>query len=448
MQRSADDGTPAATPRVVVLGSNASMKMGGEAAFPYFYFRLLRERGVETWLVTHARVREELRTLIPGEFDRVAFVEESRVDLILFRLGGLLPAKLSEQTIGVVRHLLTQRRMREAVRRVIREKEIDLLHEVTPISPKAPSLMYGLGVPVVGGPLCGGMDYPPAFRHREGMASRLVQRLGRMVSHLVNAIAPGRIRADSLVVAHPQTREALPIGVRGVIYDGISDSGVDMSIWGARGRVDRPSDGGGTRFAYLGRLVDWKGVDLLLDAFQRVAGRDGSATLQILGDGPTRAALESQADRLGIRDRVEFIGWVSAREGADRLEKVDVFVLPSLRECGGAVLLEAMALGLPCVATRWGGPGHFVTDETGIRVDPASPEGFVAGLADAMLRLAGSSELRRSMGQAGRRRVAESVYNWDRKIDRFLEIYAETIDRHASKSRRPGVAETPAGSGR
>jgi glycosyltransferase involved in cell wall biosynthesis len=292
------------------------------------------------------------------------------------------------------------------------------------------------------------MEYPPAFRDREGAASRLVERFGRAVSHVVNRIAPGRLRADSLIVAHSQTRAALPIGVRGVIYDGISDSGVDMSIWGARGRVDRPSDGGVTRFAYLGRLVDWKGVDLLLEAFRRVADRDGSATLQILGDGPARPALEAQADRLGLRGRVEFVGWVSAREGADRLEKVDVFVLPSLRECGGGVLLEAMALGLPCVATRWGGPGHFVTDETGIRVEPGSPEGFVAGLADAMLRLAESPELRRSMGQAGRRRVAESVYNWDRKVDRVVEIYRETIERHASKALRPEAVATSAGPGR
>ena len=346
-------------PRVLLVGENASMRMGGEASFPYFYFRLLRERGAEVWMVTHARVRDELRGLFPEDFERISFVEESRVDVLLWKFGKLIPRKISEQTIGVLRHLLMQRLTRKVVRRVIADRGIEVLHEVTPISPKSPSLMYGLDVPVVSGPLCGGMDYPPAFQYRQGAVSRLVEKFGRAVSHAVNRLAPGRLRADSLIVAHPQTREALPKGVRGVIYDGISDSGVDMSIWGVRRKRPRIPGDESIRFAYMGRLVDWKGVDLLLDAFRLVADRSGSARLEILGDGPDRPSLEAQAGRLGIRDRIEFVGWVSAAEGASRLESADVFILPSLRECGGAVLLEAMALGLPCIATRWGGPGSF-----------------------------------------------------------------------------------------
>jgi glycosyltransferase involved in cell wall biosynthesis len=423
---------PAGLPRVLLIGDNASLKMGGEASFPYFYFRLLRERAADVWLITHARVRDELLEIFPADLDRIRFVEETRLNVLLWKLGNLLPRKISEQTIGVLRHLLTQRQTRKLAKLVIREQAIEIVHEVTPISPKSPSLLYGLGVPVVAGPLCGGMDYPPAFQHRQGTVARLVEKFGRMTSHLVNRLAPGRLLTDSLIVAHSQTLEALPQGVRGVIYEGISDSGVDMSIWGDRGEgPGRPEDGT-TRFAYLGRLVDWKGVDLLLDAFGLVADRTETARLEILGDGPDRLALEAQADRLGIRDRVDFVGWVTASDGATRLKAADVFILPSLRECGGAVLLEAMALGLPCIATRWGGPGHFIDDSTGIRVEPGSLQGFVAGLADAMLLLAGSPELRRSMGEAGRRRVTESPYNWDRKVDRVIEIYRETLERHAA----------------
>jgi len=438
---------PPHLPRVLLIGENASLKMGGEASFPYFYFRLLRERGAEVWLITHARVRDELREIFPDDFHRIRFIEETRLNVGLWKFGNHLPKKISEQTIGVVRHLLTQRLARKLARQVIAEQAIEVVHEVTPISPKSPSLMHGLGVAVVAGPLCGGMDYPPAFQDRQGTAARLVEKFGRMVSHLVNQLAPGRLLTDSLIVAHPQTREALPKGVRGVIYEGISDSGVDMSIWGARGEgPGRPEDGQ-TRFAYLGRLVDWKGVDLLLEAFRLVADRSPTARLEILGDGDQRQALEAQADRLGIKDRVAFVGWVTASEGAARMKSADVFILPSLRECGGAVLLEAMALGLPCIATRWGGPGHFINESTGIRVEPGSRPGFISGLADAMLLLAGSPELRHSMGQAGRRRVSESPYNWDRKVDRVIEIYRETLERRASKAPQGELAGSPVGSG-
>ena len=75
-----------------------------------------------------------------------------------------------------------------------------------------------------------------------------------------------------------------------------------------------------------------------------MAERCPQARLEILGDGDERRALEAQSKRLGLVDRVEFAGWVSAEEGARRLRGSDVFVLPSLRESGGVVLLEAMAV--------------------------------------------------------------------------------------------------------
>lgn len=452
MQRVADaDVETSAEPRVVVLGENASMKMGGEASFPYLFFKLLRARGVEAWLVAHARTRDELRSLLPEETGRMHFVEESPLDIRLWKLGMKLPRKIDEQTIGVVRHVLTHRRLRRVVSEVIRREGANIVHEVTPIAPKAPSAMHDLGVPVVAGPLSGAMDFPPAFQHMQSRAARIVERTGRSLAGPVHRLVPGRIRAESLVIANEQTLKALPKGYRGRVYEGISEVSVNLKVWELGGRASREPDGT-VRFSYLGRLVGWKAVDLLIEAFAIVAKRCPEAHLEILGDGDCRPSLEAQAARLGLGDRVEFAGWVSAEEGARRLRGSDVFVLPSLRESGGVVLLEAMSVGLPVVATRWGGPGVHVNDATGIRVAPDSREGFIQGLADAMIRLALSPELREEMGRAAIRRVASGTYDWDRKIDRFLEIYAETIERHAhalaSKGRRPEVAEAPAGPGR
>jgi glycosyltransferase involved in cell wall biosynthesis len=432
--------SPSTSPRVVILGENASMKMGGEASFPYLFFKLLRARGVEAWLVAHARTRDEMLRLLPEEADRMHFIEESHLDVMLWKLGLKLPRKIDEQTIGMLRHILTHRRLRRVVAEVVDRERADIVHETTPISPKAPSAMYGLGVPVVAGPLSGAMDFPPAFQDLQGRAARLVERAGRAVSHLANRLIPGRIKAEALVVANEQTLKALPRGYKGKVYEGISEVSVDLKVWKLGGRASREADGI-VRFSYLGRLVGWKAVDLLIDAFRIVADRCPEARLEILGDGDTRQELEAQSARLGLADRIEFAGWVSADEGARRLRGSDVFVLPSLRESGGVVLLEAMALGLPVVASHWGGPGVHVDDATGIRVAPDSREGFIGGLADAMIRLATSPGLRESMGRAAIRRVESGTYDWDRKIDRFLEIYAETIESRAEG--RPGPARTP-----
>src|SRR4051812_38688244 len=143
---------PVENPRVLLVGENAALRMGGEASFPYLYFKLLRARGVEVWLACHARVRDELRELLGEDFARVSFVEENPVDLALHRAEHYLPAKLREQTLSVLRHVLTRRKLRAVARAQVAQHAIDLIHEVTPISPKAPTCLHGLGVPVVIGP--------------------------------------------------------------------------------------------------------------------------------------------------------------------------------------------------------------------------------------------------------------------------------------------------------
>ena len=421
--------------RVLLVGEIASARMGGEAAAPYNYFRYLPDFGVEVWLVTHARVRDELTRAFPGRLSHIHYIEDSRLDRGLYRLSRVLPDKLALQTLGVAGKTICQFRMRRVARSLIRAAGIDLVHQVYPISPKEPSALYGLGVPVViGPPMSGGMRYPPGFRHREGWASRAVERAGRAVSGVANRLVPGKRRADALLVANAQTRASLPAGCRGRVYDTVSEVCIDPGVFVRDGEPSRPPDGGAVRFAYLGRLVDWKAVDLLLEAFNAASDRAGAGRLSLLvmGDGSERAALEAQARRLELGSRIEFTGWVTAAEASDRLRQADVFVLPSLRESGGISVVEAMAAGLPVIVADWGGPGATVDPTCGIRVPPTSPAAYVAGLADAMLALAGSPERRSAMGRAAADRVRNGRFTWPDKVEQTVAIYRETLTRSAA----------------
>ena len=236
-------------------------------------------------------------------------------------------------------------------------------------------------------------------------------------------------------MASEATLRALPHGTRGRIYT-VVESGADLDIWKPEA-ISRTDDE--IRFTFLGRLVDWKGVDLLLEAFKKVVDSSAKAMLQIGGDGPLRQTLESRAAELKMTDRVRFLGHVSRAAGAQIVRESDVFVLPSLRECGGTVLLESMAVGIAMVATNWGGPSYYVDDGCGIRVDPGSRDGFIDGLAAAMVRLAQSPELRKQMGEAGKRRVRELYFDWQSKVDRMIEIYGETIAAYQSKHKTTSV---------
>lgn len=135
------------------------------------------------------------------------------------------------------------------------------------------------------------------------------------------------------------------------------------------------------RFVTIARLRPSKNVSGLLEAFARVVSSGpGRDTLTIIGDGPERVRLEGQARGFGLEDQVRFLGECDREAVRDELGRAHGFVLPSHHETFGVVLLEAMATGLPVVATASGGPEDLVTPDTGLLVPPGDPEALAEGL--------------------------------------------------------------------
>lgn len=412
--------------QVLIVAEHASAQFGGEAFLPLNYFRLLRSRNIEAWLVVHARTKAELHALFPDNCDRIYFVPNTWIHLFLWRCGKLLPRRVALMTTGLLSHLHTQSIQRTIVRQLVRQHNIDVVHEPIPVSPKSPSLMFGVGAPVVIGPMNGGIEYPPGFRERQSRFVELVVSLGRGLSDFFNRLLPGKLEAQTLLVANERTRQALPNGVSGTIIE-LVENGVDLSVWHSAAPEFRTPNQVAPNFVFIGRLVDWKAVDILLLAFQSVAAHT-DACLEIIGEGEQRQELFDLAVRLGLADRVVFTGWLSQKQCAAKLERSAGLVLPSLLECGGAVVLEAMAMGVPVIATKWGGPMDYVDATCGILIEPMNRAALVNGLKDAIQKLAQSPELRWQMGRAGQERVRQH-FDWERKIDRILEIYQQTCSR-------------------
>ena len=404
---------------VILVADNASARFGGEAFIPLNYFRLLLAREVDVRLVVHARVRAELVELFPDHSDRLHFVEDIWLHKALFRLGTFLPRRLADATTGLLLHLTTQLVQRKIVQNLAKKLAVDVIHQPIPVSPKTPSCLYGIGVPVVIGPLNGGMKYPPAFQKEHGLVAGAAMALGRAISNVFNLIIPGKRLASLMLVANPRTRAALPRGIRGRVVE-LVENGVDLQIW----RQKLPNAGAAPelRLIFVGRLIDWKALEIVLEAIARVS-KHQAVSCEVIGDGPMRQIWQDMAKQLGLETTVKFSGFLSQPECARRLQAADVFVLPSLFECGGAVVLEAMAVGLPVIATAWGGPLDYLDDNCGILVEPSSREDLIEGFANAMIRLGGSSALREQMGQAGHER-ARQYFDWERKVDRILELYA------------------------
>lgn len=416
--------------RVAIVAEHASARFGGEAVLPLHYFRILRRRGVEAWLVSHARTADELRELLPQESERMLFVSDHPLQKAMWRLGRLLPRKIAEITTGWVSHMCTQIQQRRLLRRLIEREAINVIHEPIPVSPRTPSLTFGFGVPVIIGPLNGGMTYPPGFPEMQRATERLLVGIGRLSSGLLNRLLPGKLLAHTLLVANPRSGRALPAGRRGRVV-ALVENGVDLSLWQAEAPPGRAA-GGPVAFIFLGRLVDWKGVDILIEAFA-ILPPTQPVELLIVGDGPERPRLEALAAGLGLAGRVRFHGFVPQSECPPLLAAADAMVLPSLYECGGAVVLEAMAAGLPVIASDWGGPADYLDSSCGILVEPRDRAAFRAALAEAMRRMAADPALRRRLGQAGREKAVRE-FDWEAKVDAMLSIYRTAVAETACRA--------------
>ncbi|HEX6495295.1 MAG TPA: glycosyltransferase family 4 protein [Acidobacteriaceae bacterium] len=405
--------------RICIVADNASARFGGEAILPLHYFRLLRQRGVEVWLVAHNRVRAELEALLPEECDRMRFVSDTAIHRLLFRLSGLLPRRIAESTLGLLMLMYTQWTERSVARQLIREHGIDVLHQPAPVAPSYPSMFFGLGPPLIVGPMNGGMDYPPAFRSSDSLLSRIFVALARPLTAIVNRLLPGKRNAAVLLVANQRTAAALPAGYRGRVIE-LVENGVDLETWRATSAPAQPA--AASRFIFMGRLVDWKALPIVFEAMRRVP----RATLLVIGEGAMRYPWQQEAERLGLGSRVHFRGWQSQQECAQALAAATALVLPSLYECGGAVVLEAMAMARPVIATAWGGPADYLDNDTGFLIPPESHDAMIAGFADAMQRLIDEPELAARMGAAAREKLL-SHFTWQMKIDLILEVYKSVI---------------------
>jgi colanic acid/amylovoran biosynthesis glycosyltransferase len=176
----------------------------------------------------------------------------------------------------------------------------------------------------------------------------------------------------------------------------------------------------------VGRLVAAKGQHVLLAAILQLQASGRAVRLRLVGDGPDRESLEAYVDKSGIAESVVFEGAVNQDRIRDLYATADIFALASFAEGIPVVLMEAMAMGIPCVATWINGIPELVRDSIdGLLVPPSDVDAF----ASAIARLMDDAELRHRLGAAGRERVIDK-YDLSRNIARLAHVF----DAHVSEN--------------
>jgi glycosyltransferase involved in cell wall biosynthesis len=300
------------------------------------------------------------------------------------------------------------------------------LHLVTPVTVSAPTRLHKLGLPVVRGPLNCGLPVPPGFEALMRNDAMGLSRL-RVFPRLVEAVLGSLRGSAAVLVATAATRAALPRALRAGAVQ-MLENAVDPVRFAAAAPIAPPGGGQPLRLSFVGRLVPVKALPLLLQAMARLQREGLAVELDVVGSGPMDEAWREDALNLGLGETVRWLGALPAAGVARVVRESHVFCLPSVRESGGAVLLEAMSCARPVIGMDFGGPAEVVDEAVGWKVSMPDHDTAVEGLTAALRQAHQNPEEAARRGAQARQRVL-AHHTWSAKMDAAEALYAEVLSR-------------------
>jgi glycosyltransferase involved in cell wall biosynthesis len=307
-------------------------------------------------------------------------------------------------------------------------ESFDIAHQFTPIALRYPSPLAGFSIPYVIGPLGGSLETPPGFVSectstawytRLRSVDRWRLRHDRILKHSYRSAA-------AIVGVAPYVGELLaPVQPRR--YEVMSELGID-ELAPEHHREMVPNR---LSLVHVGRGVRTKG---LRDAVRAMALLPESidARLVSAGQGEEIGFCRAEAKKLGVDNRIEFVGQVTRARVEQLYKNSDGFLFPSFREPSGNVVFEALRHGLPVITTDIGGPGHVIDQTCGLTVPAQTPDQLAADLATAITRLAQDTELRARLSAGARNRISD-IGLWRNKADWLLDLYGELTEQSQLK---------------
>lgn len=314
-------------------------------------------------------------------------------------------------------------RSRLLLNRLRRTEQIDVIHQLNPVNKGMSLAMIGSGLPVVLGVIVPSWpDDAEAVRLSWWQCSR--DAIKRWIKNRL--LTMQQWQASALLLATPAARSNLhraelvnhkivhlPLGVDAERFAPAEAEPEELNI------------------LFLANLWRRKGIFTLLEAFAQVAKQFPNCRLMIAGDGGERAEVERLVRAAPHRAQITMLGGVTRAEVPDLLRRAAIYCLPSYGEPFANSVLEAMACGKPIVLTAAGGIQEMMPDNGGRKVPPRDAQ----ALAAALIELLGSAELRAEMGRNNRLTV-ETVYSWERVIDRLEQVYDSLTARELLQTMR------------
>jgi glycosyltransferase involved in cell wall biosynthesis len=383
-------------------------------------------------LLTHVRNRAALEGAPDKPAAEIIYIDTEWFAGPLYRLAKRLFPR-SEHSVFLVSQidyfLFDLVALRLLRKRLQQGAAWQLLHIVTPITLSAPTLLGRLKLPMVRGPLNCGLPIPPGFPDIVQSDGGGLARL-RVLPALVETVLGSLRSSAAILVATRATRAAVPANAQHRCVTMVENA-VDLNRFSAAPALPFPGAQQPLRVSFVGRLVPFKSLHLLLQAQAALRQQGVAMHLTVAGSGPMETAWHEVARSLGLETCVTWLGNVPLGDVARVMQDSHVFCLPSIRESGGAVLLEAMACARPVIGLDFGGPAEVVDDVVGWKLPMPNAATVVEGLVQVMKDIVANPAAAAAKGQQGRERVL-ARYTWPAKLREASHLYDGLIQAPAA----------------
>ncbi|MBQ4104837.1 MAG: glycosyltransferase family 4 protein [Clostridia bacterium] len=317
-----------------------------------------------------------------------------------------------------------QKRAFPVARKICSDFSIDIIHQITPVEFRAVG-DYGKieNIKYVFGPIGGGEQLPKGLKYYT-KGNRLTESVRAMANRLYRfkfRLTNKFNKVDCVMYANRETKDYLSrLNIKGnVLYSEIGLSQTELQVSDSADILPEHKEKN-CHLLVAGRTAYRKGHSLLLDALKSLPD-SADYQCRIVGAGPELQKLKAKCKSLGLEKRVVFTGRIPFDQMTDEYRNADVFIMPSLRETTGTVVLEAVSKGLPVVTINRFGGSLIVDNEIGWVYDGSSKQEFIDNLTKAISEcLSNPQDVARKGMNA---RVKATDYLWEEKVRFYTDIY-------------------------
>ena len=372
--------------------------------------------------------RHEVTLFSVSRPDRFGCVKEQFPDLTVIEWCDIRVPNYLERFRSIAKpgYFFYFKKARKLIQKLIQQNSYDLIHHLNPFAWRYASPAYGLGLPLVRGPVAGGLPtpkplcneireafHPYKFLRKSDGLRKKIDRTLRNSYLLTDCVLGGAPYILDLIKPLPVKRFEVEI-----------EHGLDHIEFVEefeRNCTNKEK----VQLLFVGRVIRTKGARDAIRAVSRMKNKE-NISFTIIGDGDDLPSCLKEIRELNLTSIITCAGWCNSKQIEIAYRDADIFVFPSFREPTGGVLLEAMSHGLPCITCNYGGPAYLVNEGCGLKILPNEPEEYAQNIADALDFLVENRKIRQEMGKNAFI-YAQREFDWKKKMARLDAIYSSLI---------------------